>query len=147
MVMDIKGAPPNRLQSGGWGWEVGKTYRRDNHGLCGERLLCVDQNENLIFLGESLGKAFLSVPITINERHRPLSSHPTTGEAVPLLVEKHGARVAVGVQSALLSADWDGHSLHRLMGKGRIVGKILNDYILRRNLRDEHQLIRSMFNV
>ncbi len=69
------------------------------------------------------------------------------GEAVPLLVEKHGARVAVGVQSALLSADWDGHSLHRLMGKGRIVGKILNDYILRRNLRDEHQLIRSMFNV
>jgi hypothetical protein len=67
------------------------------------------------------------------------------GQTVPLLVERDGTSAVVGVQSALLSANWDGHSLHRLIGR-RIAGRILNDYILRRNLPDEHQLIRSIFN-
>jgi ATP-dependent helicase YprA (DUF1998 family) len=39
-----------------------------------------------------------------------------------------------------------GHSLRRLMAQRRIKGAVLNDYILRRNLSDEHQLIRSLFN-
>lgn len=65
---------------------------------------------------------------------------------VPLLVERGGLRVAVGVQSGLLAPNWEGHSLLQAM-KGRgIVGKVLNDYIVRRNLPDEHQLIRSMFH-
>jgi Domain of unknown function (DUF1998) len=67
------------------------------------------------------------------------------GQMVPLLVERDGTSAAVGVQSALLSTNWDGHSLHRLLGR-RIDGRVLNDYILRRNLPDEHQLIRSIFN-
>ena len=69
----------------------------------------------------------------------------TNGQTVPLLVEKEGAQAALGVQSALLSANWEGHSLQRLLARGRIEGKVLNDYILRRNLPDEHQLIRSLF--
>jgi hypothetical protein len=69
----------------------------------------------------------------------------TNGQTVPLLVEKEGAQAALGVQSALLSANWEGHSLQRLLARGRIEGKVLNDYILRRNLPDEHQLVRSLF--
>jgi hypothetical protein len=62
----------------------------------------------------------------------------TNGQTVPLLVEKGGAQAAVGVQSALLSANWDGHSVQRLLARGRLEGNILNGYILRRNLPDEH---------
>jgi ATP-dependent helicase YprA (DUF1998 family) len=65
----------------------------------------------------------------------------TDGQTVPLLVERGGERVAVGVQSALLAVGWNGHSLTRL----RAATRVLNDYILRRNLPDEHQLLRSMF--
>lgn len=68
------------------------------------------------------------------------------GQIVPLMVEKHGASAVVGVQSALLAPNWNGHSLQRLLGRGRVNGTVLNDYILRRNLPDEHQLIRSLFN-
>lgn len=66
------------------------------------------------------------------------------GQVVPLRVERSGDSVAVGVQSALLSSTWTGHSLNRLPERGR---RILNDYILRRNLPDEHQLIRSAFGL
>jgi len=69
------------------------------------------------------------------------------GQTVPLLVEKDEVRAVVGVKSALLSANWDGHSLHRLLERRRILGSVLNDYILRRNLPDEHQLVRSLFNI
>ena len=68
------------------------------------------------------------------------------GQTLPLMVEKDGARALVGVQSALLTPNWNGHSLQRLLGRGRVKGTVLNDYILRRNLPDEHQLIRSLFN-
>jgi Domain of unknown function (DUF1998) len=67
------------------------------------------------------------------------------GRTVPLLVERHGERAVVGTQSALVAADWTGHSLTPLLNGGRMRGRVLNDYILRRNLPDEHQLIRSMF--
>ena len=66
-------------------------------------------------------------------------------QTVPLMVEKDGTRAVVGVQSALLAASWNGHSLQQLFGPGRMQGKIFNDYILRRNLPDEHQAIRALF--
>ena len=49
----------------------------------------------------------------------------------------------VGVQSGLLVEGWQGHSLKPLIDSGRTRGIVLNDYILRRNLPDEHQLIRD----
>jgi hypothetical protein len=65
------------------------------------------------------------------------------GQTVPLLVAQGNRAVAVGVQSALLATGWDGHSLARLRpGHGR---RILNDYILRRNLPDEHRLVSEAF--
>jgi hypothetical protein len=65
------------------------------------------------------------------------------GHTVPLVVQRNGESVAVGVQSALLAADWNGHSLTQLSpGRAR---RVLSDYILRRNLPDEHQLVRGMF--
>jgi len=64
-------------------------------------------------------------------------------ETVPLLVEVGNRAVAVGVQSALLATGWDGHSLVRL--RPERVSRILNDYILRRNLPDEHRLVSEAF--
>jgi len=67
-----------------------------------------------------------------------------TAEAglIPVLVEKGGKRVAVGIKSGLLDETWQGHSLQR---GGTVPIQILNDFILRRNLPDEHQLIRERF--
>jgi MrfA Zn-binding domain/Helicase conserved C-terminal domain len=63
---------------------------------------------------------------------------------VPLMVERGGRNLAVGVQSGLLVETWQDHSLKRLINAGRARGVVLNDYILRRNLPDEHQLIRDL---
>jgi ATP-dependent helicase YprA (DUF1998 family) len=68
-----------------------------------------------------------------------------SGRTVPLLVERDSEQIVVGTQSALVAADWTGHSLTPLLNGGRMRGRVLNDYILRRNLPAEHQLIRSMF--
>jgi hypothetical protein len=65
------------------------------------------------------------------------------GKTVPLLVTRGDRAVAVGVQSALLASGWDGHSLRRLRPERTRL--ILNDYILRRNLPDEHRLITEAF--
>jgi ATP-dependent helicase YprA (DUF1998 family) len=59
------------------------------------------------------------------------------GQTVPLSVSRGGSAVAVGIQSALLQRGWDGHSLARL--RADRPRRILNDYILRRNLPDEHR--------
>jgi hypothetical protein len=67
------------------------------------------------------------------------------GVQVPLLVSKDGARIAVGIQWGLLESEWNGHSLHGLASTRKPKAKILNEYILRRNLPDEHQLVREMF--
>jgi hypothetical protein len=64
---------------------------------------------------------------------------------VPLLVERDNRRAVIGTQSGLLEPDWVGHSLSQLISGSHVQGRILNDYILRRNLPDEHQLVRSMF--
>jgi hypothetical protein len=66
-------------------------------------------------------------------------------KTVPLLVEKGSGRAVIGTQSGLLEPDWVGHSISQLISDSRVQGRILNDYILRRNLPDEHQLVRSMF--
>jgi hypothetical protein len=63
---------------------------------------------------------------------------------VPLLVEKDGDRIAIGIKSGLLDQSWKGHSLEQAAA-GSIPIQILNDFILRRNLPDEHQLIREHF--
>ena len=64
------------------------------------------------------------------------------GQTVPLLVERDGQRVVVGTQSALIASN----SLSQILGGNRVRGRILNDYILRRSLPGEHQLIRLLFN-
>jgi hypothetical protein len=66
------------------------------------------------------------------------------GKTVPLLVERGSHGALIGTQSGLLEADWNGHSLASMLSSGRVQGRVLNDYILRRNLPDEHQLVRSI---
>jgi hypothetical protein len=68
------------------------------------------------------------------------------GKTVPLLVERSSHGAVVGTQSGLLEGDWNGHSLASVLSSGRAKGRVLNDYILRRNLPDEHQLVRSILN-
>jgi hypothetical protein len=64
---------------------------------------------------------------------------------IPLLVSKDGRQVAIGVQSGLLDENWQGHSMAALTRSQQPSGRILNDYVLKRNLPDEHQLVRDMF--
>lgn len=61
---------------------------------------------------------------------------------VPLVVSRNGTQVAVGVKSGLLDDDWQGHSMNCIAENRR---QILNEYVLLRNLPDEHQLIRDLF--
>ena len=65
------------------------------------------------------------------------------GVTVPLSVERNGRSLAVGLQSGLLTDAWDQHTLTSAMNAGRLRAVVLNDYILRRNLPDQHQLIRG----
>jgi Domain of unknown function (DUF1998) len=65
------------------------------------------------------------------------------GVTVPLVVERDGRSLAIGIQSGLLTGSWQQHTLRQAINAGRLRGVILNDYILRRNLPDEHQLIRG----
>lgn len=65
---------------------------------------------------------------------------------VPLLVTKEGRQVSVGVQSGLLDENWRGHTMAVLASGPQPSARILNDYVLKRNLPDEHQLVRSMFD-
>lgn len=69
---------------------------------------------------------------------------------VPLLVERHGKRVAIGTYSGLLNPDDvnDGqeafrHPLYALDGKSRVRVKLLNQYMLYRNLPDSYQEIKA----
>jgi hypothetical protein len=62
------------------------------------------------------------------------------GSLVPLLVSREGRRLAVGTRSSLVGDQ--AHSLKKLEARGLSV-EILNDYVLRQNLPDEHQLIRA----
>jgi hypothetical protein len=66
-------------------------------------------------------------------------------QTVPLLVQRGNTRVAVGIKSGLLDDTWTAHSLHQHAPGDPIRVQLLNDYILRRNLPDEHQLIRALF--
>ena len=65
------------------------------------------------------------------------------GVSVPLLISRGKQRIAVGIRSCFVESQ--PHSLNRLEKSGiRVV--ILNDYVLRQNLPDEHQLIRNSFS-
>jgi len=65
------------------------------------------------------------------------------GVPVPLLVARDGRRVAIGTKSCFVEGQ--PHSLEPLEKKGVRVA-VLNDYVLRQNLPDEHQLIRHKFS-
>ncbi|TAX24987.1 DEAD/DEAH box helicase [Rhizobium leguminosarum] len=60
---------------------------------------------------------------------------------IPLLVEKDGRSVAVGIQPALTKADAQPHSIAAL----QVSSIVLNDYVLQRNVPDEHRLVKSGF--
>lgn len=60
---------------------------------------------------------------------------------VPLVVSKGAKQVAVGVRPALLEPGWTGHSALLLPVGSR--PELLNEYILGRNLPDEHQIVRA----
>lgn len=68
------------------------------------------------------------------------ASVPEGQVIVPLMVSKGGKRVPVGIRPALLETQWQGHSLTALSA---LNPELLNEFILGRNLPDEHQLVRS----
>ncbi len=66
------------------------------------------------------------------------------GIRVPLYVEAGERQVAVGVHSGLLSRDEIEHPLEALDGVEGIHVRILNQYIIKRNLPDAYQVIQRM---
>jgi ATP-dependent helicase YprA (DUF1998 family) len=62
------------------------------------------------------------------------------GTMAPLVVEKGRKRALVGTHPPLLAPEWRQHSLQAVSGASSL---ILNQYILSRNLPDEHQLVRA----
>jgi hypothetical protein len=64
------------------------------------------------------------------------------GVVVPLLATRDGRRIAIGTRPCLV--DGIRHSLDGLQKKGRQI-LLLDEYVLRQNLPDEHQLIRAQF--
>jgi Domain of unknown function (DUF1998)/Helicase conserved C-terminal domain len=63
------------------------------------------------------------------------------GVPVPLVVTNRKQRAFIAIRPALLDPDWDGHSLSRL--PEAMAPLLLNEFILSRNLPDEHQLVRG----
>jgi ATP-dependent helicase YprA (DUF1998 family) len=62
---------------------------------------------------------------------------------VPLLVSRGPRRVAVALRPCFVESG--SHSLRALTAKD-VRASILNDYVLRQNLPDEHQLVRNLFD-
>jgi Domain of unknown function (DUF1998) len=67
------------------------------------------------------------------------------GQRVPLEVERDGVVRVIGTQSGLLAANGASHSLDELFSLG-VRGRVLNDYILRRNPPGEHQVVWASFD-
>ncbi|WP_224543693.1 DEAD/DEAH box helicase [Mesorhizobium sp. CA16] len=63
------------------------------------------------------------------------------GVTVPLAVTSAKHQVAVGLRPALLTPEWQGHSLCNLPSTTTSV--VLNEFVLGRNLPDEHQMVRN----
>jgi ATP-dependent helicase YprA (DUF1998 family) len=78
------------------------------------------------------------------DEYKCTSNAPNGKAQAPVLVEKNAKSLALGVKSGLLDDTWRGHSLQTGQSGGA-PHIILNDFILRRNLPDEHQLIRQSF--
>ena len=66
------------------------------------------------------------------------------GIKVPLTVEGNGKRVVVGVRPGLIDGDNLPHSLSQLDDQLNISAKVINSYVLQRNLPDVHQSIREL---
>ncbi|MCA0012899.1 DEAD/DEAH box helicase [Mesorhizobium sp. B292B1B] len=64
------------------------------------------------------------------------------GTTVPLVVRHSDRRVIVGLRPALLTPAWRNHSFGRL--QAGISTLVLNEFILGRNLPDEHQVVRGV---
>ena len=67
------------------------------------------------------------------------------GINVPLIVERSGKRVAVGVRPGLLDPDQSPHSLSHLDDRSVVSTRVFNSYVVQRNLPDLHQTIRALF--
>ena len=67
------------------------------------------------------------------------------GIIVPLIVERPGRRVAVGVRPGLIDSDRSPHSLGPLDRRSDLSVRVFNSYVLHRNLPDVHQDIRALF--
>ncbi|MGX9147282.1 DEAD/DEAH box helicase [Mesorhizobium sp. 128a] len=63
------------------------------------------------------------------------------GVTVPLVVRHLDRQVAVGLRPALLAPEWQDHSFGGL--KAGTATIVLNEFILGRNLPDEHQMVRK----
>ncbi|WP_292151124.1 DUF1998 domain-containing protein, partial [Mesorhizobium sp.] len=63
------------------------------------------------------------------------------GVTVPLGVASSNQQVAVGLRPALLTPEWQGHSFSNLSPTTASV--VLNEFVLGRNLPDEHQMVRN----
>ena len=68
-----------------------------------------------------------------------------SGVRVPLIVERTGRRVAVGVRPGLIASDESAHSLGPLDRRSDLSVRVFNSYVLHRNLPDVHQDIRALF--
>ena len=67
-----------------------------------------------------------------------------SGIKVPLVVEGSEMRIAVGVRPGLVDSETADHSLQELQEDGNMSVRLLNSYILQRNLPDMHQKIREL---
>ena len=75
-----------------------------------------------------------------------VASPKVSGIPVPLIVDGSGKRVAIGVRPGLIDPDHTPHSLSRLDGQPDMSVKILNSYLLHRNLPSAHRSIRPLLD-
>jgi len=73
-----------------------------------------------------------------------VSEAPIEGSVVPLLANKNGRRIAIGVRSALLDKNEFDHELFELDHLTDLNVRVLNQFILSKNLPDIHHEIREL---
>ena len=73
-----------------------------------------------------------------------VSEAPIEESVVPLLANKNGRRIAIGVRSALLDKNEFDHELFELDHLTNLNVRVLNQFILSKNLPDIHHEIREL---